>query len=205
MVVKAGYGTACEAMAAGTPMIYPPRTGFAEHRALDRALRAWGGGVPASARAFEELRLERLLDQRLRAEARPGPVPRRRRLARGRAPGVDLRGDVEAVRRSSAVERRPALGSPPPNLRRELHENRHPSRRRARDAWTCSGRRRLRPSGSTPPTTPRPPPRWPGPTRSSARSPPSCSPGPIACAGSRRSRPAWSTTSSPSWWRTRAS
>ena len=68
IVAKAGYGTACEAMVAGTPMIYPPRTGFAEHRALDRALRAWGGGVPLSARAFAELRLEPL--------ARPGLRPR---------------------------------------------------------------------------------------------------------------------------------
>ena len=58
-MAKAGYGTVCEAMVAGTPMIYPPRTGFAEHRVLDRALRAWGGGVPASARDFAELRLER--------------------------------------------------------------------------------------------------------------------------------------------------
>ena len=47
-------------------------------------------------------------------------------------------------------------------------------------------------------------PRCPGPTPSSARSRPSCSPGPTASAGSRRSRPAWSTTSSPSWSRTPA-
>ncbi len=73
MVAKAGYGTVCEAMAAGTPMIYPPRVGFAEHRALDRALRTWGGGVPASARAFADLRLERLLDQAF--ALRPGPPP----------------------------------------------------------------------------------------------------------------------------------
>jgi hypothetical protein len=73
MVAKAGYGTACEAMVAGTPLIYPPRTGFAEHRALDRTLRAWGGGLPASARDFAELRLETLLK---RAFAhRPGPPP----------------------------------------------------------------------------------------------------------------------------------
>ena len=32
LVAKAGYGTACEAMACGTPMIYPPRKGFAEFR-----------------------------------------------------------------------------------------------------------------------------------------------------------------------------
>jgi hypothetical protein len=73
MVAKAGYGTTCEAMVAGTPMIYPPRQGFAEHRALDRALRTWGGGVPASARGFAELRLEALLDRAL--SLRPGPPP----------------------------------------------------------------------------------------------------------------------------------
>jgi hypothetical protein len=73
MVAKAGYGTVCEAMVAGTPLIYPPRTGFAEHRALDRALREWGGGIPASTRAFTELRLERLLEQAF--ALRPGPPP----------------------------------------------------------------------------------------------------------------------------------
>jgi hypothetical protein len=73
VVAKAGYGTACEAMVAGTPMIYPPRTGFAEHRALDRALRAWGGGLPASARAFAELHLGPLLA--LAFARKPGPPP----------------------------------------------------------------------------------------------------------------------------------
>jgi hypothetical protein len=73
IVAKAGYGTACEAMASGTPMIYPPRSGFAEHRALARGLAAWGGGIPASARVFAELRLERLLDRAF--ALRPGPPP----------------------------------------------------------------------------------------------------------------------------------
>ena len=73
IVAKAGYGTACEAMAAGTPIVYPPRVGFAEHRALDRALKHWGGGVPASSRAFSELRLESLLRRAL--SVRPGPPP----------------------------------------------------------------------------------------------------------------------------------
>jgi hypothetical protein len=73
MVAKAGYGTVCEAMVAGTPMIYPPRTGFAEFRALDRALRTWGGGVPASASAFAELRIEPHLEKAL--ALRPGPPP----------------------------------------------------------------------------------------------------------------------------------
>jgi hypothetical protein len=73
IVAKAGYGTACEAMVAGAPMIYPPRTGFAEHRALDRALRAWGGGLPASSRAFAELRIAPLLSRAF--ELKPGPPP----------------------------------------------------------------------------------------------------------------------------------
>lgn len=73
VVAKAGYGTVCEAMVAGTPMIYPPRTGFAEHRALDKALRAWGGGLPAASREFAEFRLERLLDRAF--SLKPGPPP----------------------------------------------------------------------------------------------------------------------------------
>ena len=62
-VAKAGYGTVCEAIVAGTPLVYPPRSGFAEHRALDRALRAWGGGLPVPSRDFTGLRLERWLDR----------------------------------------------------------------------------------------------------------------------------------------------
>jgi hypothetical protein len=75
MVAKAGYGTVCEAMVAGTPFIYPPRFGFSEHRVLDRALRSWGGGIPASSRAFKELRLERLLDQAFQMNPGPPPFP----------------------------------------------------------------------------------------------------------------------------------
>lgn len=73
IVAKAGYGSTCEAMVAGTPLIYPPRAGFAEHRALDRALRAWGGGVPAPRIQFDTFHLE---TQIVRALAlRPGPPP----------------------------------------------------------------------------------------------------------------------------------
>lgn len=73
IVAKAGYGSACEAMVAGTPLIYPPRAGFAEHRVLDRALRDWGGGLPVSRRRFESLDLGTVLE---RAFARdPGPPP----------------------------------------------------------------------------------------------------------------------------------
>jgi hypothetical protein len=73
VVAKAGYSTACEAMASGTPMIYPPRRGFAEFRSLDRALRSWEGGIPVSSRDFQGLRLERALEQALAIEAGPPP------------------------------------------------------------------------------------------------------------------------------------
>ncbi len=75
IVAKAGYGTVCEAMVAGTPMIYPPRTGFAEYRALDRALRAWGGGLPATSREFAELRVERQLEKAFALKPGPPPFP----------------------------------------------------------------------------------------------------------------------------------
>jgi len=75
IVAKAGYGTACEAMAARVPIIYPPRTGFAEHRALDSALRSWGGGLPASARAFAEMKIGRLLDRAFAMKPGPPPFP----------------------------------------------------------------------------------------------------------------------------------
>jgi hypothetical protein len=75
IVAKAGYGTVCEAMARGTPMIYPPRSGFAEFRSLDRTLRTWGGGVPISSRDFRALKLDRALARALAIEPGPAPFP----------------------------------------------------------------------------------------------------------------------------------
>ena len=45
----------------------------ADIRALDKALRGWGGGIPLSARAFGEMRLERPLEQAF--ALKPGPPP----------------------------------------------------------------------------------------------------------------------------------
>ncbi len=73
VLAKAGYGTVTEAMASGAPIIYPPRADFAEYRALDRALRAWGGAAPISSRDFQAFKLDRALARAL--EARPGPAP----------------------------------------------------------------------------------------------------------------------------------
>ncbi len=75
IVAKAGYGSSCEAMVAGTPMIYPPRTGFAEFRALDRALRTWGGGLPVSRRKFDALRFEGPLKRAFQFQPGPAPFP----------------------------------------------------------------------------------------------------------------------------------
>ena len=75
IVAKAGYGTVCEAMARGTPMIYPPRTGFSEFRSLDRALRAWGGGVPISSRDFFTLKLDHALALALEIMTVSAPYP----------------------------------------------------------------------------------------------------------------------------------
>lgn len=72
-VAKAGYGTVCEAIVSGTPLIYPPRSGFAEHPELERALAAWGGGVRVDPDDFRALRLDDALDRAL--SLRPGPPP----------------------------------------------------------------------------------------------------------------------------------
>ncbi|APW62324.1 hypothetical protein [Paludisphaera borealis] len=75
VVAKAGYGTVSEAMAHGRPILYPPRQGFSEYRALDRALRAWGGGVPLSSRDFAGMRLDRALDRAFQVEPLKSPYP----------------------------------------------------------------------------------------------------------------------------------
>ena len=113
-MAKAGYGTACEAMVAGTPMIYPPRTGFAEHRALDRALRAWGGGIPASARDFAELRLERPLERAFALKPGPPPFPADGAARVAERLDADLPLDPPA-RGRRARARGTAVTSPPPD------------------------------------------------------------------------------------------
>ena len=123
-VAKAGYSTACEAMASGTPMIYPPRRGFAEFRSLDRALRDWAGGVPISSRDFQGLRLEQRAGTGPLGRARPAAVPGRRRRADRSAP----RGRLPGSRRGTRTGRRPS------------HEAGDPSGRRARAIRRTPGR-----------------------------------------------------------------
>ena len=104
-VAKAGYSTACEAMASGTPMIYPPRRGFAEFRSLDRALRDWPGGVPISSRDFQGLRLEARPGTGPLGRSRPAAVPGRRRRADRSTP----RGRLPESRRGTRMDGGPRM------------------------------------------------------------------------------------------------
>jgi len=53
VIAKPGYGTTGECMANGTPLIYHPRTEFAEYPILRRAIIEWGGGAQIPLRQFE--------------------------------------------------------------------------------------------------------------------------------------------------------
>jgi len=72
-VAKAGYGTVSDAMAAQTPLIFPPRENFAEHAALEAALLRWGGGYVVDERRFAAFEIAEELAQAL--SGRPGPPP----------------------------------------------------------------------------------------------------------------------------------
>ena len=72
-VIKAGYMSVCEAMVAGTPVIYPPREGFAEYRALHDGLQEWGGGLLASEAQFTGFDIRGLLERARRLRVGPPP------------------------------------------------------------------------------------------------------------------------------------
>lgn len=77
VISKAGYGLVGECLAAGTPLLYGPRSGFAEFAALDAALHAWEGGIRLASDDFLAARwpLER--------------VPAEGSVARQPAPGAE--------------------------------------------------------------------------------------------------------------------
>jgi hypothetical protein len=70
-IVKAGYGAVVEAMSVGTPVIYPPRPGFAEFPALDHALKNWEGGYPVSEDCFNHLDFKEIMVKAI--AKRPAP------------------------------------------------------------------------------------------------------------------------------------
>lgn len=73
VISKAGYGTVAECLAGGTPLIFPPRTGFAEQPALEQGLAEWGGGIKVSESKFFALDIESALEQAL--AMRDLPIP----------------------------------------------------------------------------------------------------------------------------------
>jgi hypothetical protein len=75
MVAKAGYGTVTDAIVNRTPLIYPPRFGFAEHRILAAGLRRWGSGIPVSTREFKGFRLHGALAHACGMQPKPAPWP----------------------------------------------------------------------------------------------------------------------------------
>lgn len=55
MITKIGYGTYTECLSNGVPMLYVPRTDFAEHPVLEKAVEDWGHGYCLSREDFYSL------------------------------------------------------------------------------------------------------------------------------------------------------
>ena len=60
---KLGYSLLAEAMSNGTPVVFPPRTGFAEHPFLERTIMEWGGGIRLPREAFTRFEWQQALNQ----------------------------------------------------------------------------------------------------------------------------------------------
>jgi hypothetical protein len=71
VVAKAGYGTIVECMAAGVPLVYPPREGFCEQPALEAGLGAWGNAIKVSRDDFYGLNLRGAFDRVLALPRKP--------------------------------------------------------------------------------------------------------------------------------------
>lgn len=76
VISKPGYGLVGECLAAGTPLLYCPRSGFAEYAAIDAALVRWPGGYKLPLDAFVALAWQQTLNSlppRNTIESRPAP------------------------------------------------------------------------------------------------------------------------------------
>jgi hypothetical protein len=65
VISKLGYGTVAESLLNGTSLIYPPRSGFAEHPVLEKAVHAWGHGFPIAQRDYRAVNWKPVLDSAL--------------------------------------------------------------------------------------------------------------------------------------------
>ncbi len=71
VVSKTGYGTVTECIANSVPLIYIPRSDFAEHNALVAGMRPWGGGVEIAPEEFHAGRWGDALQSALVAPIQP--------------------------------------------------------------------------------------------------------------------------------------
>lgn len=72
VISKIGYGTYAESLLNGVPLLYLPRTDFAEYPTLEQAVRHWGGGYELSVADYYALRWDGALEA---VQHRPRPVP----------------------------------------------------------------------------------------------------------------------------------
>jgi len=73
MISKIGYGVYAECLLNGTPILYLPREGFAEHPVLDRAIVKWGGGICLPKNDFYGLNWDYAL-KKISSSNRPTPI-----------------------------------------------------------------------------------------------------------------------------------
>lgn len=83
VISKAGYGTVTECMAGGTPLIFPPREGFAEQAELEKGIGAWGGGIRISPEDFFAFNLRDALREAFAKKMLPVPGMDGGRIAAG--------------------------------------------------------------------------------------------------------------------------
>jgi hypothetical protein len=74
MITKLGYGACAECFINGLPIIYLPRTGFAEYSVLEQAVKAWGHGYLLSKDDYCCLRWQKPLHDVIE-RGKPSPMP----------------------------------------------------------------------------------------------------------------------------------
>lgn len=74
VIGKLGYGLLSTCMAAGIPLLYPGRTHFVEHTALDEAAQTWGGGISISDENFYGLNLGTGLEKATQEKPKIAPA-----------------------------------------------------------------------------------------------------------------------------------
>lgn len=74
VLAKPGYGICGECIAAGTPLIYPPRPQFYETVAIDRVMERWGGGSKINEDDFKQLNWKGSIEAALERQPNPEAI-----------------------------------------------------------------------------------------------------------------------------------